>query len=82
MTKKDIVVVSGGPNNISKNESENGVVHISNFGKQGKPTYIIIMSAPKIQHLSTTSCVNSEVTTYNRELHKSMKIFEYLNIVV
>jgi hypothetical protein len=75
-----LVVVSGGKNNISKNKSENGVVHISNFVKQGKQANIIIMSTPKI-HLSTTSCVNVEVTTYNRELHKRMKIFEYVNIL-
>jgi len=35
-----------------------------------------MVSAPK-----TTSCVNSEVTTYNRKLYKRMKMFEYVQIL-
>jgi hypothetical protein len=60
LTKKDMVVVWGGTNNIAKNESQKDLVHISNFVKQRKHTNVIIVSAPK-----TTSCVNSEVTRYN-----------------
>jgi len=47
LTKKDMVIVWGGANNVAKNESENGLIHISNFVKQRKHTNIIIMSAPK-----------------------------------
>jgi len=39
------------------------------------------VSAPKRHDLSTTSCVNSDVTTYNRKLHKRMKMFEYVKIL-
>ena len=81
MTKKDMVVVWGGTNNIAKNESEKGLVHISNFVKQRKHTNVIIVGAPKRHDLSTTSCVNSAVTTYNRKLHKRMKMFEYVQII-
>jgi hypothetical protein len=68
-TKKDMVVVWGGANNIAKNESEKGLVHISNFVKQRKHTNVIIVSSPKRLDLSTTSCVNSDMTKYNRKLH-------------
>jgi hypothetical protein len=64
-TKKDMAVVWGGANNVAKNEPEKGLVDISNFVKQRKHTNIIKVSAPKRYDLSTTSCVNSEVTTYN-----------------
>ena len=47
LTKKDVVVVWEGANNVAKNESENGLIHFSNFVKQRKRTNIIIMSAPK-----------------------------------
>jgi hypothetical protein len=56
-------------------------VHIANFVKQRKHTNIIAVSAPNRHDLSTTSCVNSEVTTYNRKLHKRMKIFEHVKIL-
>jgi hypothetical protein len=46
LTNKDMVVVWGGANNIAKNESEKGLVHISNFVKQRKHTNIIIVGAP------------------------------------
>jgi hypothetical protein len=76
-----MVVVWEGANNIAKNESEKGLVHISNFVKQRKHTSVIIVSAPQRHDLSTTSCVNSEVTTYNRKLHKRMKMFEYVQFL-
>ena len=81
LTKKDMVVVWGGANNIAKNESEKGLVHISNFVKQRKHTNIIIVGAPKRHDLSPTSCVTSEVTTYNKKLHKRMKMFEYAKVL-
>jgi hypothetical protein len=80
LTKKDMVVVWGGTNNIAKNEPEKGLVHNSNFVKQRKHTNVI-QCAPKRHDLSTTSRVNSEVTTYNRKLHKRMKMFEYVQIL-
>jgi hypothetical protein len=45
LTKKDTFVVWGGANKIAKNESEKGLVHISNFAKQRKHTDNIIVSA-------------------------------------
>jgi hypothetical protein len=76
-----MVVVWEGANNIAKNESGKGLVHISNFVKQRKHTSVIIVSAPQRHDLSTISCVNSEVTTYNRKLHKRMKMFAYVQIL-
>jgi hypothetical protein len=73
--------VWGGANNIAKNESEKGLIHLSNFVKQKKNTNIVIVNAPKRHDLSTTSCVNCKVITYNRKLQKRMKIFEYAKIL-
>ena len=56
-------------------------MNISNFVKQRKYTNIIIVSAPKRHDLSTSSCVNREVTTYKRKLHKRMKMFECMKIL-
>jgi len=65
----------------AKNEPEKGLVYISNFVKQRKHTNVIIANAPTSHDLSTTTCVNSEGTTYNSKLHKRMKMFEYIQIL-
>jgi hypothetical protein len=64
-----------------QNESEKGLVHISKFIKQRNHTNIIVVSAPKRHFLLTRSCVNSEVITFNRKLHKRMKTHEYVKII-
>jgi hypothetical protein len=69
-----------GANDVAKNESAKSLVHLSNFVKQRKITNVI-MSAQKRHGLSTTSCVSSEVTMYNRELQKRVKMFEYAKIL-
>jgi hypothetical protein len=63
---------------VDKDEAEKGRVHISNFVKQRKHTNIITVSAPKRHDLSTTSCVNNEMTTYNKITQEMM--FEHVKI--
>jgi hypothetical protein len=81
LTKEDVVVIWGGANNIAKNEAEKGIAVISNFVKQRKHTNILIVNAPKRHDLPAASCVNNEVTIYNRKLYKRMKAFEYVKII-
>jgi hypothetical protein len=81
LTKEDVVVIWGDANNIAKNESGKGLVHISKFIKQRNHTNIIVVSAPKRHDLLTRSCVNSEVITFNRKLHKRMKTQEHVKII-
>ena len=66
LTKKDMVVVWGGANNIAKNESEKDLEYLSNFVKQRMNTNIILVGAPQRHDLLTESCVNEEVVKYNR----------------
>jgi hypothetical protein len=81
LTKKDMVVVWGGANDIAKNEANNGLTHISNFVKLRKQMNVLIVDAPTRFDLPTTSCVNKEVVVYNRKLYKRMKQFEHVNII-
>ena len=48
-----MVVIWGGANKIAKNESEKGLVYVSNFVKQRKHTNVITVSAPMRHDLST-----------------------------
>ena len=79
MTKKDMVVVWGGTNNIAKRVRKGASTHLELC--KTEHTNVIIVGATMRHDLSATSCVTSEVTTYNRKLHKRMKMFEYVQIL-
>jgi hypothetical protein len=75
-----MVVIWGGANDIAKNETNNGLTHITNFVKLRKHMNILLVGVPTRFDLSITSCVNSEVIAFNRKLYKRMKQFEHVKI--
>ena len=81
MTKKDVVVIWGGTNDVGKNNAECGQRHLQAFVEQNKQTSIVIMNVPHRHDLRTTSCVNDEVIKYNRKLKKRMTVYDHVNIV-
>jgi hypothetical protein len=81
LTKKDIIVVWGGANDIRKNASRDGFKHITDFVKNSSHTNIILMNAPHRHDLSVSSCVNNEVKVFNRKVQKIMKTFNNVEIV-
>jgi hypothetical protein len=81
LTKKDIIVVWGGANDIRKNASRDGLKHITDFVKHSSHTNIILMNAPHRHDQSVSSCVNNEVKVFNRKLKKRMKTFNNVEIV-
>ena len=76
LTKKDIVVIWGGTRDIGKNESKKALQQIRNFVQNHNQTNVIVMSALYRQDLDSDSCVNKEVTVYNRKLKKHLKVFD------
>ena len=46
LTQNDIVIVCGGTNNISKNESNKGLRHVTQFVQNKRNTNVILMNAP------------------------------------
>ena len=81
LTKKDVVVLWGGTNDIARNESNKGLTHLTNFVAQRKNTNIILVNAPKTHALADTSCVNDEVTKFNRKMIKKMKVYDHVNVI-
>ena len=73
MTKRDVVIVCGGANNINKNESIKGLKSVIQFVQNRSNTNVIIMNAPHRYDLEETSCVNKEIKVYNRKLNKIMR---------
>lgn len=81
LTKKDVVVVWGGTRGIGRNEAKKALQQISNFVQNHNQTNAIVMSAPHRYDLDFDSCINKEVTVYNRKLKKHLKVFENALVV-
>jgi len=73
LTQKDVAIVCGGANNISKNKSVKGLKCVTQFVQHRRHTNVIIMNAPHRFHLEQSSCVNREVKLFNRKLTQIMK---------
>jgi L-lactate utilization protein LutC len=73
--------VWGGANDIRKNDSRDGLKHITYFVKNSSHTNIILMNAPHRHDLNVSSCVNNEVIAFNRKVQKRVKTFNNVGIV-
>jgi len=65
LTKKDVVVLWGGSNDIAKNNSLEGLKHIIKFLTEANHTNVILLTAPHRHDLITNSYVNVEVEVFN-----------------
>jgi len=76
--REDILIVWGGSNNISKNNTQKAISSVSDFAKNNSGSNIILINAPHRHDLIPHSCVNKEVVKYNRLMKKVVK--QYPNI--
>ena len=81
LTQKDVVIVLGGTNNISKNEANKGLKHVTHFVQNKRNTNVIIMDTPHRFDLEESSCVNKEVKVFNRKLNKIMKKYNHIKVI-
>jgi lysophospholipase L1-like esterase len=81
LTNNDAIVFWGGANDVSKNNSQDGLKHMTNFVKRNSHTNVIIMSVPHRHDLPVWSCVNNEVKAFNRKLVKLMKPYKHTTVV-
>jgi hypothetical protein len=81
LTKKDIVVLWGGSNDIARNNSLVGLRHILEFLINANHTNVILLTAPHRHDLITNSCVNKEVEAFNKKLHKKVERFKKAEII-
>ena len=81
LTRSNTVIVCGGSNDASKNESQTGLNCLNNFTNLKTNTNIMIISIPQRHDLSSKSCVNKEILAFNRKLHKIMKNKESVKIL-
>jgi hypothetical protein len=81
LSKSDIVIFWGGSNDVYKNNSDIGLNHIIKFVKACSHTNIILLNVPHRYDLIESSCVNKEITRFNRKLAKSTKLYGYCTLV-
>jgi hypothetical protein len=77
----DVVVIWGGSNDINKNNSKEALRHLCNFIKNNQKVRIVVMTAPPRHDLPPTSCVNSEVIRYNKQMRKRMIPFNNVKVL-
>ena len=78
LTKKDIVVLWGGSNDIARNNSLTSIKFIKKFLTEAIHTNVILISAPHRHDLISKSCVNMEVKVFNEKLQKMQKVLKKL----
>jgi len=71
MMQKDVVILCGVSNNISKNELIKGLKSVTQFMRNRKKINVIIMYAPPRFDLEGSSCVSKEIKVFNRKLKKN-----------
>jgi len=81
LTKNDVVIICGGANDVAKNNAKMALNHIGNFVKSNNHTNIIVTNLPHRFDLIQHSCVNSEISSFNRKLMKSLKPFNHVSIL-
>ena len=74
ITNNDTVTICAGTNDIRKNCADEGLRNIVNFVEKNSQTNIVVLEAPHRHDLAEWSCVNIEVSKFNRKLGKMLKI--------
>jgi hypothetical protein len=81
LSNKDVVIVWGGANDISKNNIKVAINHLCKFVAEKKKVNLVIMKAPQRHYLMPSSCVNIEVIKFNRQMEKKMKIYHTVKLL-
>jgi hypothetical protein len=77
----DLVIVWGGANDISKNNTKEAVKSISEFVVTNKDLNVVLINSPHRHDLLRESCVNNEVVKFNRQMKKIMKLQSKVKIL-
>jgi hypothetical protein len=74
LSKKDILVLWAGANDISKNNTNEALKSLMKFMERHKRLNIFLINAQHRHDLINTSCVNEEVIKCNRQVKKIIKL--------
>ena len=66
---------------IARNNSRHGLASISRFAENLVHTNVVVVEAPHRFDLDSFSCVNKEVSAFNRRLQKILKPHKHVSLV-
>ena len=81
LTNDDLLVFWGGSTDVSRNNSQDALKSLTNLVEVHNHTNIILMCIPHRHDLPEWSCVNREVTTFNRKLVMLMKSYQHVMVM-
>jgi len=81
LTNDDVVIVWGGVRDISRNNVKEALKSIQEFVKENKELNVMLINSPHRHDLSPVSCVNHEVTKYNRQMLKIVKLQPHVKVI-
>jgi len=81
LMKNDLIIFWGGSNDVSKNNSQEGLKHLVNFVQSINHTNIFLMCVPAQHDLPECSFVNKEIKVFNRKLLKLTKPYKHVLIM-
>ena len=74
LKKNDVVILWGGSNDVSKNNTSETIRQLSKFVEEKNEVNLVLMKALPRHDLIPTSCVNSEVLKFNSQMEKKSSI--------
>jgi hypothetical protein len=81
LTRKDFIVLWYGSNDISNNKATLGVKNILHFVMNNLHSNIIVVNVPHRYDLPMSSCVNREVSLFNKKLEKCLKSLNCVSLI-
>jgi lysophospholipase L1-like esterase len=81
LTQEDLVIICGGTNDVAKNETTLGLRSLDKFVENINNTNVILLGVLHRFDLMSTSCVNSEVNSFNRKLKKILKRYKNVSLI-
>jgi len=81
LTNRDAIIVCGGSNDVSRDMSQMGLNSLKNFVNLRTNAKVLILALLPRHDLIQDSCVNKEIHSFNRKLHKIMKNKEMVKIL-
>jgi hypothetical protein len=81
MTSRDLVVLSAGANDVSKDESQNFLSSLKKQLHSLTHTNVLLYNIPHRYDLIPESCVNAEIERVNKEMHVISRHFRNVKII-
>ena len=75
LSNKDVLIVWGGSNDISRNNTKESIDQLCNFIEKETTVNLVIMKVPLRHDLMPSSCVNNGVLKFHRQIEKRVKYY-------